>query len=495
MQLADLIAHRPLRLELATAGARLDRAVKGAHAIDFPQPSKWIGSGYVVLTTGVGVRGSSRLQREFVHEVADADATALGFAVDVVFRAMPKPMLDAAVERRLPVFNVPYEIPFRDIVRYVTASTLQDDAGRLARVIAVQDDLLAAIERPDGERELVDRLGSLLGARVALFAADGRVLAVAGHPPLKELWGLASSGVRAAPFGPRGYALVQEVESGGYLAVLLRSARHADSVARPVARFAARAVNALAAGRRVAAETDRLARSSLLRDLLDAPHIDRELAGRLRAFGFQPAQPVRVLVARSPANLSHTLHAAVEGALGQGSPSLLVDSSGCEVVAAWHGADIADALRGALPEGGRAGVSSSVVDFFAFAQAVAEARAALAVARDGVVSYESLGLADALLALLPRGRSEHVSDALAPLRDERPEVLQTLRSYFEHDLDIMTCARALHLHPNSLRYRLAKIEKALGRSLRSPQTIADVYLALRAYEVLEGGDRAPPRSE
>jgi purine catabolism regulator len=482
MQLADLIAHRPLRLELATAGARLDRSVRGAHAIDFPQPSKWIGSGYVVLTTGVGVRGSSRLQREFVHEVADADATALGFGVDVVFKAIPKSMLDAAVERRLPVFNVPYEIPFRDIVRYVTASALQDDAGRLARVIAVQDDLLAAIERPDGERELVDRLGTLLGARVALFAADGRVLAVAGHPPLKELWGLATAGVRAAPFGPRGYALLQEVECGGYLAVLLRSARDADSVARPVAGFAARAVNALAAGRRVAAETERLARSSLLRDLLEAPHIDRDLVGRLRAFGFHPAQPVRVLVARSPASLSDA-HAAIEDVLGRGSPSALVDATGCEVVAAWQGADLADTLCGALPDGAKGGLSSSVADVFAFAQAVAEARAALAVAREGVVAYESLGLADALLALLPNGRGERIDGVLAPLRHERPEVLQTLRSYFEHDLDIMACARALHLHPNSLRYRLAKIEKALGRSLRSPDTIADVYLALRADEL------------
>jgi purine catabolism regulator len=483
MQLADLIAHRPLRLQLATAGGRLDRLVKGAHAIDFPQPSKWISSGYVVLTTGVGVRGSSTLQREFVHELADADATALGFGVDVVFKAIPKPMLDAAVERRLPVFNVPYEIPFRDIVRYVTAATLEDDAGRLARVIAVQDDLLAAVERPDGERKLVDRLGSVLGARVALFAADGRVLAVAGHPPLKELWGLANAGVRAAPFRPRGYALVQEIESGGYLTVLLRSARNADTVARPVTGFAARVVNTLAASRRVAAETDRLARSALLRDLLDAPQVDRELADRSRAFGFQPAQPVRVLVARAPSNASGVLQAAVEDVLGHAAQSQLVDRSGCEVIAAWQGPDVSDTLRAALPDGTSAGLSSTVAGVAAFAQAVAEARAALAVARGGVAAYDALGLADALVALLPPGRAERVDGVLAPLRDERPEVMETLRSYFEQDLDIIACARALHLHPNSLRYRLAKIEKALGRSLRSPQTIADVYLALRAVEL------------
>jgi len=58
----------------------------------------------------------------------------------------------------------------------------------------------------------------------------------------------------------------------------------------------------------------------------------------------------------------------------------------------------------------------------------------------------------------------------------------------------MACAHTLHLHPNSLRYRLAKIEKALGRSLRSPQTIADLYLALRAGELHAHSDFCPARS-
>jgi len=267
------------------------------------------------------------------------------------------------------------------------------------------------------------------------------------------------------------------------LTVLLRSARNADTVARPVTGFAARVVNTLAASRRVAAETDRLARSALLRDLLDAPQVDRELADRSRAFGFQPAQPVRVLVARAPSNASGVLQAAVEDVLGHAAQSQLVDRSGCEVIAAWQGPDVSDALRAALPDGTSAGLSSTVAGVAAFAQAVAEARAALAVARGGVAAYDALGLADALVALLPHGRAERVDGVLAPLRDERPEVMQTLRSYFEQDLDIIACARALHLHPNSLRYRLAKIEKALGRSLRSPQTIADVYLALRAGEL------------
>jgi hypothetical protein len=38
----------------------------------------------------------------------------------------------------------------------------------------------------------------------------------------------------------------------------------------------------------------------------------------------------------------------------------------------------------------------------------------------------------------------------------------------------------MHLHHNTLRYRLGRIEAALGQSLRHPATIASLHLALLA---------------
>jgi DNA-binding PucR family transcriptional regulator len=52
-------------------------------------------------------------------------------------------------------------------------------------------------------------------------------------------------------------------------------------------------------------------------------------------------------------------------------------------------------------------------------------------------------------------------------------------------------AAALHLHANSLRYRLGRIEDQLGRSLRDPGTIANLYLAV-LLERAAGPDGDPP---
>jgi DNA-binding PucR family transcriptional regulator len=64
-----------------------------------------------------------------------------------------------------------------------------------------------------------------------------------------------------------------------------------------------------------------------------------------------------------------------------------------------------------------------------------------------------------------------------------PPLHEALRAYFDHDLDVAATAASLHMHRNSLRYRLARAEQLLGRSLRQPSTVAAVYLALVAEGV------------
>jgi purine catabolism regulator len=59
-------------------------------------------------------------------------------------------------------------------------------------------------------------------------------------------------------------------------------------------------------------------------------------------------------------------------------------------------------------------------------------------------------------------------------------LLETLLAFFADGLDTGRTAERLHLHPNSLRYRLGRIETVLGRPLRDPATIAELQLLLVA---------------
>ena len=57
----------------------------------------------------------------------------------------------------------------------------------------------------------------------------------------------------------------------------------------------------------------------------------------------------------------------------------------------------------------------------------------------------------------------------------------------------MKTAASMHLHHNTLRYRLGRIETALGQSLRSPATVASLHLALVAVSATRRQSRRPHR--
>ncbi|WP_327640393.1 helix-turn-helix domain-containing protein [Kribbella sp. NBC_00482] len=70
---------------------------------------------------------------------------------------------------------------------------------------------------------------------------------------------------------------------------------------------------------------------------------------------------------------------------------------------------------------------------------------------------------------------------LQPLQDTRPfgeQIVEALRSYLTHERSIPLTAAALHVHVNTLRYRLGRFEELTGRSLQDTDTIVELALAL-----------------
>jgi sugar diacid utilization regulator len=73
--------------------------------------------------------------------------------------------------------------------------------------------------------------------------------------------------------------------------------------------------------------------------------------------------------------------------------------------------------------------------------------------------------------------------ALGPLQDyaERrsADLLETLETFMACDLDRRRAAELLHVHPNTLDYRLRRVEELTGLSLARPRDLTMVSLALR----------------
>jgi PucR C-terminal helix-turn-helix domain len=81
---------------------------------------------------------------------------------------------------------------------------------------------------------------------------------------------------------------------------------------------------------------------------------------------------------------------------------------------------------------------------------------------------------------------------LAPLGDDRSgRLIATLEAWLEAQGHHPTVAAALHVHPQTVRYRLARLRERLGDALDDPERRFALHIALRAIRV---GSTWPPSS-
>jgi hypothetical protein len=143
--------------------------------------------------------------------------------------------------------------------------------------------------------------------------------------------------------------------------------------------------------------------------------------------------------------------------------------------------------------GGPVGVSAVFSRLDQAADACRQARLAAATATPGlaeVVRYDDRPLA-VLLAGAPDGAQELVRRVLGPVLalpdDDAAVILETARTWLASDGSTSTAAKALHLHRNSVRYRLLRLEELTGRDLARPVDAAQLYVALEAARILALG--------
>jgi hypothetical protein len=138
---------------------------------------------------------------------------------------------------------------------------------------------------------------------------------------------------------------------------------------------------------------------------------------------------------------------------------------------------------------GRVGASPVFAELHQAGWALALARLALGSnpQASGVAQFRDSPI-DLLVAAAPQAALEAARTVLGPLLDLPEDELEPLLGTFEAWLRANGSATAagaeLYCHPNTVRYRLRRIEAGTGRSLASPGQVAELVTAVRAWREL-----------
>ena len=348
-----------------------------------------------------------------------------------------------------------------------------------------------ALEDDDPRRAVIERLAAFVDATVTLFSPDGRVLRTTGRAPTEAIWHeITSRPAALMQFEFEGWETIatplhRDMKNGSWLAVSRGRSQPMAHVTRAAARATAPVLAALARLEDMTQAQEHAIRGAVLDALLDGHDADHgSLAARAAALGIDGSTPARVVLLEP-----RQLREAVETALDQRSLPFLAGTrqDACVLLVQAAQEDIRAAVADALASNpdAAAGVGRPAAGVAAVPDSLRDAEIVLERTRTDpgrrLLAFEDLDLATLVATDASTERLKpKVDELISTLRDHQG-LLETVVAYFGHDLDVMRTSEAIGLHHNSLRYRLARVEQVLGRSLKDPATIASLYIALTAH--------------
>jgi hypothetical protein len=227
-------------------------------------------------------------------------------------------------------------------------------------------------------------------------------------------------------------------------------------------------------------EVERGARGLLERLCVDEPLTlaDRELAERLGVPVDRALRPFAIVMAHQ---LRHR-QSALAARLRSGYKALAVTEGDSVVGVTWGSLELAELGVGhdvvlAIGEPtGRAGLASARGEVTLLAEhARRHGLSGRMEPRDHVLEI--------LVASAPALTAQLREKVLAPLqRADHAELLHTLHALVDCRFDRSATSALLHIHRNTLAYRLRRIEELAGLELGSPRDLACLYVALASEE-------------
>ncbi|MEU3059067.1 helix-turn-helix domain-containing protein [Streptomyces subrutilus] len=483
MHVLDLLQSDDLGLTLLWGDeALLGQEVSGVTATDLEDPGRFLGPGELVLSGLVWWSAGDPAKAErFVAALAEAGATAL-LAGEETHGRVPDELVAACRARRVPIVAVPARTSFRAVTETVYLRQWGDLSRRPTRLFAlpenVRGELSRLLESGAGPAELLDRACAHLG-RVScyLLTASGRTVARTPSAPA-----LPAGRAAGAP-GRGGVSLRVEAEGSAYDAWQLHLP-DADAAPPRVLHEIAEVLAQYRDGqaRRTAA---RRAAGQELIALLEGPcpADPGALEEALGAAGLPQGGPYRVLASTSSDALAEALDhlGGARYAVGRAA-AVLYEPPGTERDPVSRLGPVWPLIRAcADPEADlRLGAGARVAGAEGLRTSLSQARFALtaADARVPVRGMEQLdSLAELLAGVPPEVRSVFGARTLGALGDGM--LRETLEVFLANNCSWTRTAEALHLHVNTVHYRIERVEALTGRDLSRLDHKLDLYAALR----------------
>ncbi|MBN1680196.1 MAG: helix-turn-helix domain-containing protein [Anaerolineae bacterium] len=462
-----------------------------------------------------------------MRDLAEMEVTVIGVVGEV-----GQPARDTADELGIPLLNLPDTVSLRRVESQVAQALMGNTLAPHIRAQEVREQLLQLSTENRGLEALTGVLAEVVGKTVVI--QDKRLQPLASAGPLTEhhewaavedalydvnpLPALFRDRMEVAQASPDPVAvglphlglrrLVAPIVAGkmgrGFLSLVFDEDESYNELDIAFARSGAAVFALEMAKEKAVREAQKRVQGNVLEQFLGGMLSENEALLRLTRLGYQPGEHYTTLYIgdlhenQPTARQIEALCNEQASALGV---SALVQPYGSEVIVFTQGdedtaRDVALAVQGRVDERYRAevaiGMGQPANDLRiwreSFQQAVAAYRTAHQWRLTAPLAFREMGVYRLLSLLVGSPElKKFYHETLGKLTESslhNTEFISTLEAFFEEHGNLTRTAKRLHVHRNTLLYRMERIREISGIDLDNPETRLAVHLALRIRRIL-----------
>nr|WP_086709103.1 PucR family transcriptional regulator [Streptomyces antimycoticus] len=491
----DLLQLPHLRLDLRGGSQGVGRQVTWAQASDLDTPWDWMTGGELLMKNGRTLATDAAGQIALLTGLAENGASGLVIGLDPETPPLDAATLATADELDLPIVFAPYSVGFAAISRAVVDATTVDESRRLVLTERVYSMIRQAVTEPQHPARLT-RLSHELQCRLAVLDAH------TGEPALE--------GVKPVPGALRS-ALLSEIESrkGALPGVvhLTVDGKRAQLVEVPdeeptvllayafrttppdlvLLHHIATAAAVLLAVQGTRFEQQRRTGGELFSHLLSGRLLEEgDAEAQLTERRLPPEQCVVAAARGGSESGEQHLHITLAR---RNIPNLLMRRSGLLYALIPDTDEALTALQRRLGAGAAIGVSNPLATPARAVQALHEANWAVRTAETSSQRIARYAEATLLSILRDTEEARAIADrVLGPLlrydEEHRTDLTKTLDVFLQCDRSWEKTAAAVGIHRQTVVYRMRRIENITGRNVTKTAHLAELWLALRARQLV-----------
>jgi purine catabolism regulator len=462
-----------------------------------------------------------------VRDLSQMNVAGVGVQGDI-----GRPAQDMADTLETPLLRLPETVDLRHVEHQVAQVLMGHPVDPEDRGQEIREQLLQLSTENRGLEALASAIAGMVGKTVVVQDKRLRPLAVAGDLTQSPQWpavedalydtnplpalfrdrmevAQASPDPVAIPLPPLNMQrLVAPIVAGkmgrGFISLIFEEDEPYDALDVAFTRHSAAVCALEMAKEKAIREAQKRVQGNVLEQFLGGMISESEALLRLTRLGYQPDQHYTTLyiggmVENVPtARQIEALCNEQSSALGYGA---LVQPYGSEVIVFCEGdesaaRDLAQAVQNRVREryheetvAGMGQIASDLRSWReSFQQAVAAYRTAQQWKLTAPLAFREMGVYRLLSLLVGSPElSRFYYATLGELTNETPqnnEFIATLDAFFEEHGNLTRTAKRLHIHRNTLLYRMDRIHEISGLDLSNPETRLAVHLALRIRRIL-----------